>query len=105
MKNVARVGVAAGIALASLAVIGWGTAAAVPTVNTTPGGGVWFTPHGNEWWTCVAGSLAAPYVSIQVPQLGPAPQFAQFSQGIDVGVACAGSHAPYGYAKIVRGGH
>jgi hypothetical protein len=45
-----------------------------------------------------------PYLSIQMPQQGPTPQYAQFSQGIDVGVACAGSHAPNGLAKIVRGG-
>lgn len=100
-KNVARVGFAVA-AMAS--VFGAGEAAAAPTVTPYPDGTVAFVPDHDEWWTCVAGSLASPYLSIQAPQQGPAPQYARFTQGIDVGVACAGSKGNPNLAKIVRPG-
>jgi hypothetical protein len=95
-------GMAAAAAIATAAA---GTASAID-VTPYPNGVVGFHPQAGEWWTCVAGSLAAPYLSIQFPQEGPVPQFVQFTQGIDVGVACTGTKTPYlGWAKIVRPGN
>lgn len=102
-KNVMRVGFAAA---ASAAVVGFGaTSAQAITVSPHPDGSVEFVPNGSEWWTCVAGSLAAPYVSIQAPKPGPGHSVVQFTPGIDVAVACTGSDSPRGgVAKIVRPG-
>jgi hypothetical protein len=97
-------GLAAAAAIAAIATTAAGTASAVD-VTPFPNGVVGFSGHPGEWWTCVAGSLAWPYVDVQFPHYGLAPQFAQFTQGIDVGVACAGTETDgLAWAKIVRPG-
>lgn len=104
LKNVVRVGFVAVAAAGTLMIAGPSNVSAAPTISTFPDGAVQFTPAGDEWWTCVAGSLAAPYFSIKLPKQGPALDFARFTPGIDVGVACAGTGGSVGFAKIVRPG-
>ena len=103
-KNIMWAGFAVAAASASLTVLAAANASAAPSVAPAPDGTVAFVPNTDEWWTCLAGSLASPYLSIQVPQQGPAPQYAHFTPGIDVGVACAGSKGKPSVAKIVRPG-
>ena len=103
-KSVVQTGFAVAAVAVSMTVAGLGHAAAAPTITTHPDGTVQFSPTADEWWTCVAGSLAAPYFSLQASQPGPASRFARFTPGIDVGVVCAGTRGEFTFAKIVRPG-
>ncbi|NUS44665.1 MAG: hypothetical protein HOQ24_13380, partial [Mycobacteriaceae bacterium] len=93
-KNLARVGFAAAAVAAAFAV-GGATQASAISVTPYPDGTVQYNPSGGEWWACASGSLAAPYVALQAPQTGPAPQFARFTPGIDVAVACWGTQTKH----------